>query len=199
VARGFLGVSVDPIMGEMAETLGLKKDSKGVVLNNVTVDGPAEKAGLKRGDAILSINDHSVTSRQDIRLLVSQIPPDTEVTVKSYREGREKIVKVKLGKLTDDGESQTEILPGIQVARLSDEIRRRLNTESRIDGLIVTSVDPESPYAERFVTDMVILEINRSPVSDLETAKLLLQPGRNLLLVYVGHAYRYIAVSIKKQ
>jgi len=145
VARGFLGVSVDPIMGEMAETLGLKKDSKGVVINNVTVDGPAEKAGLKRGDAILSINDHSVTSRQDIRLLVSQIPPDTEVTVKSYREGREKIVKVKLGKLTDDGESQTEILPGIQVARLSDEIRRRLNTESRIDGLIVTRSTPSRP------------------------------------------------------
>jgi len=193
VTRGYLGVSVEPVSSEVAETLGLKKDTKAVIITFVTPGGPAEKAGLKRSDAILSIESKPVTSVQDLRLLVSQIPPDTEITLVIVREGKEKTLKAKLTRLTNDI-AQNELLPGVEVARLNDELRRRLNIDDRIDGLVVTHVDRDSPSFDRITPNMVILEINRQPVTDLESARPLLQPGRNLLFVYNRGLYRYLVV-----
>jgi serine protease Do/serine protease DegQ len=193
VNRGYLGISVKPISPQMADRLGLKSDTKAVIIEVVTPGSPAEKAGLMLSDAILSINDSPVTSVQDLRLLVSQIAPDTEITIKMIREGKEKVIKAKLGLLADN--AINELLSGVEVTRLSDEQRRRLGITERIDGLLITKVDRQSPFFERLITNMVILEINRQLVNDLDGARLLLQPGRNLLYVYNKGAYRYLAVT----
>jgi serine protease Do/serine protease DegQ len=193
VNRGYLGISVDPITLDEAAKLGLKKDTKAVIINVVTPDSPAEKAGLKLSDAILSIDDKPVTSVQDLRLLVSQIPPDTEITINLVREGKEKNIKARLGLLADN--AKNEFLPGVAVTRLTDELRQRLNLSERIDGLVITDVDRKSPYFERLTPNMVIMEINRQPVNELEAARLLLQPGRNLLFVHIRGTYRYLAVT----
>lgn len=193
VNRGYLGISVNPISPEEAAKLGLKKDTKAVIIKVVTPDSPAEKAGLKLSDAILSIDDKPVTSVQDLRLLVSQIPPDTEITINMIREGKEKNIKARLGLLADN--AKNEFLPGVAVTRLTDELRQRLNLSERIDGLVVTDVDRKSPYFERLTPNMVIMEINRQPVNELEAARLLLQPGRNLLFVHIRGTYRYLAVT----
>jgi len=193
VTRGYLGISVDPVNIEIAETLGLKKDTKAVVITIVTPDSPAEKAGLKRSDAIFSIQGKPVTSVQDLRLLVSQMPPETEIDMKIIRDGKEKTLKATLGRLTDDN-VQNELIPGVEVIRLSDELRRRLDIKDRIDGLVVTNVERNSPYFDRLAPNMVVLEINRRPAADLTGARQLLQPGRNLLYIYNRGLYRYIAV-----
>lgn len=196
VTRGFLGVQVDPLSPEVAEALGLKKDARGVIVNVVTPGGPAEKAGVKRGDVILSINGHSVTSTQELRLLVAQLRPDSDAEIVCVRDNKEKTLKVKLGKLTDS--SRDELLPGVHVLPLSDEVRRGLNLDPRIeDGLVVSTVDRESPFVDRLAPKMVIIEINRRPVADLETARQLLVPGRNLLLAIVRGAPRYIPITVK--
>jgi len=193
VTRGYLGVSVEPVSPEVAETLGLKKESKAVVITIVSPGSPAEKAGLKRSDAIISIEDKPVTSVQDLRLLVSQIPPDTEITIKMVRDGKEKTLKAKLGRLTDDA-IQSELLPGIEVTRLSEDFRHRLGINDRVEGLVITNIDRNSPYVDRLAPNMVILEINRQPVPDLDTARQLLLPGRNLLFIYNRGVFRYIVV-----
>jgi serine protease Do/serine protease DegQ len=197
VTRGFLGVSVEPMTAEVAETLGLKKETRGVIVTDITRGGPAEKAGLFRSDAILSINDAPVSTLQELRFLVAQMPPDTEVKLKVVRDGKEKIIPAKIGRLVEDGAVQNELVPGVQVSRLSDDLRRRLNIDDRIDGLLVTDVSPESPYADRIGANMLIIEINRSAPTDLESAKQLLKPGRNLFLVYSRGSYRYVAVLVK--
>ncbi len=193
VTRGYLGVSVEPVSPEVAETLGLKKDAKAVVITLVSPGGPAEKAGLKRSDAILSIENKPVTSVQDLRLLVSQMQPDTEIAIKMVRDGKEKTIKAKLGRLTSDS-TPNELLPGVEVTRLSDDLRRRLAINDRIDGLVVVNVERNSPYFERLAPNLVILEINRQPVTDLESARSLLVPGRNLLFVYSRGLFRYLVV-----
>jgi len=193
VTRGYLGVSVDPVSAEVAETLGLRKDTKAVVVTVVSPDGPAEKAGLKPSDAIVSIEDKPVTSVQDLRLLVSQMPPDTEIAIKIFRDGKEKILRAKLGRLTNDT-TPNKLLPGVEVTRLSGELRHQLGITDRIDGLVITSVDPNSPYFDRLVPDMVITEVNRRAVTDINTARQLLQPGRNLLFIYNRGVYRYMVV-----
>lgn len=193
VNRGYLGISVDSINPGNAEKLGLNKDTKAVIINEVTPNSPAEKAGLKLSDAILSINDKPVTSVQDLRLLVSQIPPDTEITINMVRTGKEITIKARLGLLADN--AKNEFLPGINVTRLTDELRQRINLSEHIDGLVVTDVERTSPYFERLTPNMVITEINRQPVTELNAARLLLQPGRNLLFVYSRGTYRYFAVT----
>jgi serine protease Do/serine protease DegQ len=196
VTRGYLGVQVEPVTSEVAEALSLKKETKAVIVTGITKGGPAEKAGLKRSDAILSIDDRGVTSLQDLRLLISQLAPDTDIAIKILRDGKEITVNARLGRLTDDA-SQNALFTGVEIVRLTGELRRQLNLDDRIDGLVVTTVDRESPYAQLLPPNMVILEINRLAVPDLETARRLIQPGRNLLLVYVHGAYRYIAIMVK--
>jgi serine protease Do/serine protease DegQ len=193
VIRGYLGVSVDPVGPEVAETLGLKKDTKAVVVTVVSLDGPAEKAGLKRSDAIISIEDKPVTSVQDLRLLISQMPPDTEIAIKIVRDGKEKNLKAKLGRLSNDT-APNKFIPGVEVMRLSGELRHHLGITDRIDGLVITDVEHNSPYFDRLIPDMVIMEINRRPVTDIDTARQLLQPGRNLLFIYNRGVYRYLVV-----
>lgn len=198
VSRGFLGVAVEPITPDLGEALGLKRDTRGVVINNVTDDSPAAKADLKRGDVILSVNDRPITSIQDLRLLISQIAPGTEVNVRTVREGKERMVKVTLGRLSGDLVGGTgEFLEGVSVSRIDEEARRSLNLEERIDGLLVTEVARNSPYAERLLPQMVILEVNRVPVTDTAAARNALTSGRNLLLVYYRGVYRYLAISVK--
>ena len=194
VTRGYLGVSVDPVTPETAATFNLKKDAKAVIVTAVNPGSPAEKSGLKRYDAILSINDTPVTSVQDLRLLVSQLAPSTEISIKLLRDDKEVIIKVKLGLLADDS-AQNEILPGVEVSQLSDELRRRFRINGEIDGLIVTEVAGDSPYANRIAPGMAVIEINRHPVTDIESARRLFLPGRNLLLIYSRGTYRYLAVT----
>jgi serine protease Do/serine protease DegQ len=193
VTRGFLGVSVDPVNAEVAETLGLGKDIKAVVVTVVSPDGPAEKAGLKRSDALISIDEKPVSSVQDLRLLISQMPPDTEIAIKIFRDGKEKILRAKLGRLTNDT-APNKLLPGVEVTRLSGELRHQLGITDRIDGLVITNVERNSPYFDRLVPDMVITEVNRRPVTDIDTARQLLQPGRNLLFIYNRGVYRYLVI-----
>ncbi len=85
VARGYLGVAVEPITSELAEALGLENNTRGVMVTQVTEGSPAEKAGLERSDAILSVNNRPVASLQDLRLYVSQLAPGTEVAIKLIR------------------------------------------------------------------------------------------------------------------
>lgn len=194
VTRGYLGISVDPISPDLADTLGLKKGTRAVVITRVTPGSPAEKAGLRSSDALLSLNERPVTSVEDLRLLVAQLPPETEVTAKILRDGRELSLKARLGRLSEE-DAVNELIPGVGVARLSDDLRRRLNLGIQIDGLVITAVDPQSANADRLAPGMIILEVNRQPVSDVETARRLMKPGRNLFFVYVQGYLRYLVVT----
>ncbi|MFT3782777.1 MAG: Do family serine endopeptidase [Nibricoccus sp.] len=193
VTRGYLGISVDPVTPERAKKLGLHLESKAVVVTTVVNGSPAEKAGLKRDDLVLSINETPITSVQDLRLFVAQIPPDSEIAIKILREGKELVLRAKLGRQVDN--ASNELLDGVEISPLNDELRGRLNLSNQIDGLVITKVDRNSIYADQLVPGMVILEINRKPIRDAENARKLLQTGRNLLLIYHRGYLRYLMVA----
>jgi Do/DeqQ family serine protease len=198
VSRGYLGVSTDDITPEMAESLNLKSDQKGVIIADLNpADGPAAKAGLKRYDIIVGINDRAVTSREDLRMVIAQTPPDTKVTVKFIRDGKTQAKEVTLGKLTDENTPAGELLPGVGVAPLEPDLRRELRINERVEGLVITEVAPDSPYARIFPQGAVIEQINRIPVADLATAKQALRPGGNFALVHYRGIYRYITFNVR--
>ncbi len=196
VSRGFIGVSTDPITPDFAEQLGLPKDTKGVIISDITVGSPAEKAGLKRTDAILAINDHLVTTLDDLRLTIAQLIPGSVAKLKIFRDGKEKIVDVTLGTLVDN---PNELLTGVTVTPLAPELRRKLGiADARVKGLVVTDVAEDSPFRDRLAPDLVIMEINRMEITDLASAKSALNPPgqRNLFAVYYRGAARFVAVTI---
>jgi Do/DeqQ family serine protease len=192
VTRGYLGVGAEPVTPEMAELVHLPKDSKGVIVNDLTVDGPAERAGLKRGDVILSVNGRSIESQDDLRLTISEMAPGTPATLDVSRDGKPLTIKVVLGQKE---EKPNELLTGVEVGKLSEDVRRRFGVDSRINGLVVTKVDEKLDFAQNLPVGSIIVEINRTQVDDLATAKALLHPGHNLLLVYFQGYPRFVVVS----
>lgn len=197
VQRGFLGVNfpVEDLKPEEAEALGLKKDQRGVFVAGVTADGPAAKAGLERGDVIVGIEGRPVSGSQDLRFYVASRPPGSEIRLDVVRDGKERSFTVKLGSLSAGGPA--ELLPGVTARPLTDEDRRQNGAPRDLTGLLITEIADDSPYAGRLAVGMIIAEINRGRVEDLEAARARLQPGQNLLLIFYRDSYRPLVVKVQ--
>jgi len=192
VTRGFLGVIGDQITPDVAEQVHLPKDAKGVIVTDTTADGPADKAGIKRGDVIISVNGKPVTNHDELRLTISQMMPGSKATLDIARDGKPMTVAVTL---TQFAEKPNELLPGVEVGKLTDDVRRHLGIDARVTGLVVTKIDDKSEYAQDLPLGGIIVEINRSPIEDLASAKAVLRPGHNLLLVFFQGYQRYVVVT----
>jgi len=194
VARGYLGVQTQTSAAEDAKTLGLPTGVRAVVVTDVTPDSPADKAGLKRGDVFLAINGRAVTTGEEIRLIIAETMPGTKVKLGIFRDGKPLTVEVLLSKLD---EKPDELIAGVDVTPLTGELRMRFRIPTRFDGLMIRSVDKESPYADTLVPDVLIVQIDREDVTDLASAKSALTPGRHLLYVYYRGALRVVRIEVK--
>jgi serine protease Do/serine protease DegQ len=173
----------------------LARETRGVVVTDLDPNSPAEKAGLKRTDVILALNGHPVTTREELRLLVSQTLPDSKASLKIVSDGRPRTLEVTVGKVV---ENPNELLAGIDVAPLTAEVRRRIRlNDPRVNGLVITRVAEDSPFADRLRPDTVILEVNRSPVAEIRAAREKLASGRNLLAVFERGQVRFVVVTIR--
>jgi S1-C subfamily serine protease len=196
VPRGFLGVGVQELTPDLAEGLNVR-EIRGVVINSLTPDGPAARAGLKLEDMIVAINDQPVDSLQTLRLVIAQTPPGTNVKVKSLRGGKPVDVEVALGRLAGDRAAPDGFLPGVSVSRATDELRRTYRLPDDADGLVVTEVSDDSPYREKFRPGMFIVQVNRAPADDVATVRAQLRPGRNFCLVWDRGGYRFIPFQMQ--
>ena len=194
VARGYLGVSAENVATDDAPTLGLPKGSRGAMLTDVTPDSPASKAGLKRGDVVISYNERLVVSWEELRLMIAETPPASKVKLTVYRDGKLMTIEATLDK---NDERPDELVAGVSVTPLTDELRAQLRIPARIDGLLVKTVDKDSPYADVLGTEFVIVQIDREYVSTLQAAKAALGPGRHLLYVYYRGAIRVARIDVK--
>lgn len=196
VSRGYLGVSTDTLNSDMAESFGLKGEARGVIITELKpADGPAAKAGLKSEDIIIAINDKTVTSTDDLRLIISQTPPETKIAVKYIRDGKTDTKDIVLGKLQDDNVADDgELFPGVTVSPLTADLRKELHVEDR-EGLVITDVSENSPYRDVLPQGAMIEQLNRVPVTDLASAKRVLRDGRNLVVYYFRGVRRYITIN----
>jgi len=193
VVRGYLGVSSETLTAEVAESLGLPKETRGVVITDLSPkDGPAAKAGLKREDVVTALNGKPVTSRDDLRLTVAQMLPGTKVSIDFLRDGKAQKAEVVLGK-REDNAANGEILTGISVEAVNEQLRNELRLPNEIDGLVVTEVSPTSPFGDIFPVGCVIEEINRVPITDLASARGALRDGRNRAIYYYRGARRIVS------
>jgi serine protease Do/serine protease DegQ len=196
VVRGYLGVGGDTVTAELARTHQLPKETKGVLVTDIPPTGPAGRAGLKPNDVIIAISDHPIASIQDLRLTVAQMVPNSTAGVRLLRDGKETTIKVGLAELPNN-----ELLTGVTVTALTalePEERTRLNMDKSItNGLIITDISRSSPYVRQLVTGVVIVGINKTPVSDVDAARKLLHPGDNEMNVYYRRTIQAILLNVR--
>ncbi|MFW6139668.1 MAG: DegQ family serine endoprotease, partial [Spirochaetota bacterium] len=147
VTRGYLGVQIQDVTKEMAQSMGLDKDFEGVIIADVMPDTPAAQAGVKQGDIVLRYNGKKVSNVTGLRNMVAETSPGEEVGITVLRDGKEKQLTVKLGELGAEQEqlpAQETSLLGISVKKVTPEIARSLGLEQPV-GVIITAVTPGSP------------------------------------------------------
>jgi len=184
VHRGQLGVTVQGVTSDMAASLGLK-EVKGALVSSVLKGSPANRAGVQRGDVIVSLDGAPVSDGNTLRNRVASTKPGSTVSLGLLREGQEKTVRVELAELKSArGEQEKADAPeggrlGLTVRPLTPEDARELGLESR-KGLLVAEVDPAGPAAAAGLQPGdVIQEVNRHPVTDVAELKAAVKASGN--------------------
>lgn len=203
VTRAWLGVAIQDVTPELAQPFGLK-EPKGALVAEVTPGGPADKAGIERGDVIVSFNGVSIPDSHTLPPLVAQTPVGERVEVIVLRRGAQKTFTVKLGELTDqqaEAQSGEEggATWGFSVADLTAETRRRFRLERDQRGVVVTDVVPGSPAElAGLQAGDVIEEVDRQPVDSVKAFKQALAATREqdtlLLLVRRDDQRSFVAL-----
>ncbi|WP_336294070.1 Do family serine endopeptidase [Bartonella sp. CB169] len=207
VQRGWLGVYIQPVTEEIAESIGLK-EAKGALVTDPS-KGPAEKAGIKTGDVIISVNSEKITDARDLAKRIANIRPGETVNLGVWRSGKEDNIKIKLSSMpADEGvkkglkdshgrSNPDEALEdyGLIVALSDDGI-----------GLVVTDVDPDSDAADKGIRpgDVIVTVNNKSikKISDItDTIKNARKLGRKVILLQlrVNGENRFVTLPILKK
>jgi serine protease Do len=176
VSRGWLGVAIQDISPEMGEYYNMK-DKKGALVASVFPGDPADKAGIKAKDIILSIDDEKIESSRDLTRIIADQGAGKQIQVKVLRNGETKSFTVALTKRKDAQEApevssrSDEDALGIRVAKVTPEMAQRFNMET-VQGVMVTNIEPGSKAAdsELMVGDL-IKEINHEEIKSVADYK----------------------------
>jgi len=200
VRRGLLGISPGKIDAALAESFGLES-TEGAIVNQVTEDLPAGKAGVEVGDIVLKINDQKIKDADHLRLVVAGYQPGTEVELLILRDGKEKKIKVALADFDDPygtGISRTsEILPGVEGKELTKELREQFEIPADISGVLINDIRGDSPYSRALAEGILILRVNGQDVETVNEVRSALKPGINRLYVFHRGNFGFIAVKVQ--
>ncbi|MBI4518831.1 MAG: DegQ family serine endoprotease [Deltaproteobacteria bacterium] len=205
VTRGWLGVLIQKVTPEIAESMELE-ESRGALVADVMKDGPAAAAGIKVGDVIIEFDGHPVKDSNELPLLVARTPIGRAVTVKLMRGKKSETVSVKVGELREEevaAASKESPELGLAVQPLTPEIAENLGLGEDAKGVVVSGVEPGSPADDAGLRrGDVIVEINQKPVKDLASYRKGLEStgkGKSVLfLVRRGDNTIFLAVKPAK-
>ena len=172
VERGWLGVQMEPVTPAIGKALG-RPDAKGVIVESVDANSPADRAKLEPGDLITALNGHPVEGAHDLAFSVAAIKPGSEATMTLWRKGAEHKVAVRLGEFPTEqqsaensGEPGTKEPVGLALSPLTPDARNQLSLPSSVNGAVVAEVIPGSPAAESGVqSGDVIIKVGEDAIS----------------------------------
>ena len=217
--RGWLGVRIQPVTEEIAESLGMD-DAKGALVAGIIRGGPVDDGSIEPGDVIIRFDGKDVDAMRDLPRVVAESPVGKAVDVIVIRKGEEETVKVTLGRLEDSdqlasaddtGEDDTDLpdtirtveVLGMTVAELTDEGRQEFAISDDVEGVVITDVDPDSAAADKRIEpgDVIVeiaQEIVMTPQDVEERISALKQDGRrNALLMLAGRTGELRFVTVR--
>ncbi|MGJ8653421.1 MAG: trypsin-like peptidase domain-containing protein [Opitutaceae bacterium] len=196
--RGVLGVNIEDVNADFAEVFALP-DTSGALVQSVIKGLPAEQAGLASGDVVVALNGRPIADATTLRLKIGEFAPGQKLKLEFYRDGSRQSLTVELSDPEDPyglGDSSGRLLSGVDAAILNEKWRKEFGLPKQLNGLVVTSVANDSPYAEIFQSGIVLLEINGVIPKTIEEAQVLLKQ-RNVGRLYVYYQGRRGYLSIR--
>jgi Do/DeqQ family serine protease len=175
VRRGMLGVTIQPVDADLAASMNLPA-ARGAIVTNVTAGGPADKAGIKRGDVITAVNNTPVNDPNSLRNTVAGLGPGTNASVTVQRNGQDQTVSVALAELPDrapeseqtssnSGSGPANDKYGLTLQAFTAEMASRYGLDPDDQGLLVSQIDPNGSAANAGIRQGdLIQEVNRRPV-----------------------------------
>ena len=208
VTRGYLGVMIQNVTPDLAQEFKLK-ENQGALVSDVVPNGPADKAGLKDGDVVLSYNSHPVTDSRRLQLDVAETKPGSTVPMEIIRDGSKKTLNVTVKSLPAKGEElaqnnsgnteDTGTLNGVGVSDIDQQAHDQFKIPDTVKGAVITQVDPSSAAAQAGLKPGdVIQEINRHAVSSADDAIKLTEKSdnkRTLVRVWENGGSHYVVVD----
>jgi serine protease Do len=208
VTRGWIGVQIQPVTDDVAESLGLKEPA-GALVAEPQANGPAAKAGIESGDVITAVNGSPVKDARDLAKKIGAAAPGEAVKLSVFRKGGEKSISVTLATMPNDREAKAEAGEReAPAAATVGQLGLSLAPAASVAGaggagVVVTNIDPAGPAAERgFKTGDVILEVAGKAVSTPGDVRKALGQARSdgkrtvLLRVKSGEATRFVALPV---
>jgi serine protease Do len=214
VSRGWIGVQIQPVTADIADSLGLKK-AEGALVAEPQANGPAAKAGIESGDVITAVNGETVKDARELARTIGGIAPGNSVKLNVLHKGKDEVVNLTLGQLpntveakadSDDNDDKGSASRGTEVPKLGLTVAPANSVAGAgKDGVVVTEVDPKSAAAERgFKEGDVILEVAGKSVTSAgdvrDAIKAAASDNKNSVLMRVksGGSSRFVAVPLAK-
>jgi len=216
--RGWLGVRIQTVTDEIAESLNIKP-ARGALVAGVEEKGPAKPAGIEPGDVVVQFDGKDIKEPKDLSRVVADTAVGKEVDVVIIRKGQEETHKVTLGRLEDTEKVQaaaktkdepvekpvTQKALGLDLATLSKDLRTRYKIKDSVKGVVITGVDGTSDAAEkRLSAGDVIVEVAQEAVANAADIKKrvdqLKKDGKKSVLLLVSNAdgeLRFVALSVQ--
>lgn len=207
IVRGWLGVMIQGLTPDLAKSFGLE-EPKGALVANVLPGGPAEKAGIKRGDIVLEFDGKDISDARTLSRIVAATPPGKTVDVVVLRDGKRQSIRVVVGTMPEEGASVEKTEEGavekskqwgLTVQNITPDIAEQLGWEKDEMGVVVTEVEPQSPAWKAGVSSGdLIKEVNRKKVHNIRDFKIAVEQAKEteslLLLIRRGDQTFYVAL-----
>ena len=212
--RGWLGVRIQHVSDEIAESLGLDK-ARGAMVASVSPKSPAEAVKIEPGDVVLTFDGKDVTEMRRLPRMVADTPINKKVVVSVWRKGKEVKFDVvvteapenEVAALTPDtgkGSSKATVdALGLALARLGPELREKYDIDAQVDGVVVTDVTADSPAAQKGIrAGDVIVEVAQEQVKEPQDVAARVQKakdtGRKSVLMLVDRQgdLRFVAIKL---
>lgn len=217
--RGWLGVKIQTLSEEIAESVGLEQ-AEGALVVEVTDGSPAQDAGIKVGDVILYFNKKKVETMRKLPRMVADTKAGSDVPVSVWRDGKMKLLNVKIGELPEGDDEVTkedesegeekgkkdegEIILGMTLSPLDRTLRNRYGIDKEVNGLVVLRVDRSSPAFEKGLRRRdVIVSVNQQPVESIKAFKEQVEKAKKqkrksvLLLIDHNGSTQFVALPLE--
>jgi len=204
VTRGWLGVQIQSVTPDIAESLGLEK-ANGAIVSSPQKGSPADKAGIKSGDVITAVDGRSIKGPKELAKLIAGYAPSEKAAISVWRNGGTRDIEVKLGKLPGAKKASGKSAPAKKQSELVPLESFGLTLSSTENGVTIADVEPDSPAAKKgFRKGNVILSVNGTEVAtvaDVEGALAQAVAAKRkavLFQIRSGNNNRFVALPVAK-